>query len=402
MLFGSLPFSAFILGVICVVLAIVATPASAATNQQMNFQGRLLNAQGAVVPDGFYNVQFKIYQDGTGIAAGNPGGTLEWTEDWLNNNGKGVQVINGYMSVQLGSINPFGSQIDWNSDTLWLSMNIGSTNTTCTPFTTCAPDGEMLPMKRLSAVAYAMNATMLNGKTAADFLQIAQGVQTDVSTNTASIYINKTGTGNFLEYEQNGVNAYSVTNSGDILFGSNLNHSISINTSPAGVAGRDLTVSAGSANPAGAASAGGELILQGGNAAGTGNNNGGDVTLAGGAGVGAGYNGIVNLASTAFTAGTMPACATSCTITQSLVDNNGTVIVSSTGVDNTITLPAPSNTTAGRMIYVTTASGSQDFTLSANSGLDALSVTMKQNTTATMIWNGTAWTPGGASNAITL
>lgn len=49
-------------------------PVSAATgiNQQLNFQGRLLNAQGAVVVDGYYNVQFKIYQDGTGAVAGNP------------------------------------------------------------------------------------------------------------------------------------------------------------------------------------------------------------------------------------------------------------------------------------------------------------------------------------------
>ena len=393
--------STLLVGVFMVVLS-VAPKAHAATNQQMNFQGRLLNAQGAVVPDGFYNIQFKIYQDGTGTTAGNPGGTLEWTEDWLNSGGKGVQVVNGYMSVQLGSINPFASQIDWNSDTLWLSMNIGNTNVSCTPFTSCAPDGEMVPMKRLSSVAYAMNATMLNGKTADNFLQIAQGLQTDVATNTASIYINKTSTGNFLQYQQNGTEAYAVTNSGDILFGSNANHSISINTSPAGIAGRDLTIAAGSANPSGAASAGGDLILQGGNAAGTGNNNGGDITIAGGAGTGVGYNGIVNIASTAFTAGTMAPCAVNCTITQSLVDNNGTVLVSSTAADNTITLPAPSNTTAGRMVYITTGSGSLDFTLQANTGLDMLSVTMKANTTATMIWNGTAWTPGGASNAITL
>ena len=80
-------------------------------------------------------------------------------------------MVNGYMSVQLGSINRFASQIDWNSDTLWLSMNIGNTNVSCTPFTNCAPDGEMVPMKRLSSVAYAMNATMLNGKTADNFIQ---------------------------------------------------------------------------------------------------------------------------------------------------------------------------------------------------------------------------------------
>ena len=34
-------------------------PVSAATgiNQQLNFQGRLLNSQGAVVADGYYNVE---------------------------------------------------------------------------------------------------------------------------------------------------------------------------------------------------------------------------------------------------------------------------------------------------------------------------------------------------------
>ncbi|HSX02720.1 MAG TPA: hypothetical protein VLI05_05415, partial [Candidatus Saccharimonadia bacterium] len=57
-------------------LALTVRPAVAATgiNQQINFQGRLLNAAGAVVADGTYNMEFKIYQDGTGTVAGNPGG----------------------------------------------------------------------------------------------------------------------------------------------------------------------------------------------------------------------------------------------------------------------------------------------------------------------------------------
>lgn len=175
-------------------------PAHAATgiNQQINFQGRLLNTQGAAVADGNYNIQFKIYQDGAGTAANNPGGTLKWTENWTNQAGKGVQVKNGYMSVQLGAINPFGTQVDWNQDTLWLSINIGNTNATCTPVTACGLDGEMLPMKRLSSTPFAMNSQMLGGMTSAEFLQIAKGVQTDVSNNTSSIYLNKTGTsGNF-------------------------------------------------------------------------------------------------------------------------------------------------------------------------------------------------------------
>src|SRR5690348_6265825 len=122
--------SALLLGVFVVVGNMMSHPAHAVAgiNQQFNFQGRLLNAQGAAVPDGNYNLQFKIYQDGTGNAAGNPGGTLKWTESWLNSVGKGVQVKNGYMSVELGSITAFGSNVDWNQDTLWLSINVGNTN----------------------------------------------------------------------------------------------------------------------------------------------------------------------------------------------------------------------------------------------------------------------------------
>ena len=165
------------------VSAMLATPVFAAPgiNHQLNFQGRLLNAQGATAPDGYYNVQFKIYQDGTGAAVGNPDGTLKWTESWLNNDSHGVRVVNGYISVQLGSITPFGSSIDWNQDTLWLSVNIGSTNTTCSPFTSCGGDGEMIPMKRLSAVPYALNAAQLGGLSAAGFVQNTTTVQTSTS-----------------------------------------------------------------------------------------------------------------------------------------------------------------------------------------------------------------------------
>jgi len=378
------------------------TEAVAGVNQQLNFQGRLLNSQGAAVADGFYNLQFKIYQDGTGLVAGNPGGTLKWTESRLNTAGNGVQVKNGYMSVQLGSVTPFGTSVDWNQDTLWLSINIGNTNTTCTPFTSCGGDGEMTPMKRLSSTPYALNSSMLEGKKAADFLQVAQGVQTDVSTNTPSIFINKTGSGNFLQYQLGGADAFSVTGAGDILFGNNANHTISIADSTAGTVGRSLTIAAGSAGTGGAAAAGGTLQLQGGNAAGTGNSNGGDVTIAGGNSVGTGYKGIVNISASAYSAGTNTVCAANCTISQALVDTNGTIIVGSSTTGINITLPAPSNAPAGRLVYITTPSVSTDFTLLANSGANAINITMRQNTTATMIWNGTAWTPGGASNAITL
>jgi hypothetical protein len=216
------------------------TPAHAASgiNQNINFQGRLLNSQGATVPDGFYNIQFKIYQDGDGQTAGDttgsPAGTLKWTENYLNNNSQGVKVINGYLSVKLGSINPFGSSIDWNQDTLWLSMNIGSTNTTCTPFSSCSPDGEMVPMQPMTSAPYAFNAGKLGGLSSSSFLQIAQGVQIDAS-NVTSLALNKTGTGNILDLQSGGNSVFVVGNGGDTAITTNSANALLVrNTSGTG------------------------------------------------------------------------------------------------------------------------------------------------------------------------
>src|SRR5712664_3329855 len=79
--------------------------AATGVSQQVNFQGRLFNSQGATVPDGYYNIEFKIYQDGdgqcVGDTTGSPAGSIKWTEDWLNANSQGVLVKNGFLSVQL-------------------------------------------------------------------------------------------------------------------------------------------------------------------------------------------------------------------------------------------------------------------------------------------------------------
>lgn len=163
---------------------VVPTEAAAGVNQNLNFQARLLNNSGGVVPDGYYNIQFKIYQDGDGQAVGttgSPTGTPEWTESHINNNGShGVLVKNGYLSVTLGSVTPFGDLVDWNQDTLWLSMNVAGFDNACVEFGTapCAADGEMLPMKRLTATPFALNAARLGGFEADDFLQKTGSVQT--------------------------------------------------------------------------------------------------------------------------------------------------------------------------------------------------------------------------------
>ena len=89
-------------------------------------------------------MQFKLYQGGSGAAAGNPDGSLKWTESYVNNNAAtGIEVRNGYFSVSLGSQTPFGTSVDWNAGDLWLSMNVAGSDAACTSFGSapCAGDG---------------------------------------------------------------------------------------------------------------------------------------------------------------------------------------------------------------------------------------------------------------------
>lgn len=279
------------------------SPAHAATgiNQTIEFQGRLLNAQGATVPDGYYNIEFKIYQNGDGLTAGDttgtPSGSLLWTEDYLNYASHGVKVVNGFFSVDLGSLIPFGSSINWNQDTLWLSMNVAGVSATCTTFSACTPDGEMIPMQRLTASPYALNAGQLGGLTSNQFVWLGQGLQTDASANS-SIFINKTGTGNLLELQAAGTDAFVLSNSGNLSFGNNTtSHSISVATAPASTAGVALSVTAGTAGSGATALSGGNLTLSGGGGGGT-NGNGGNVIIDGGVANGTGVNGSVSIGTT--------------------------------------------------------------------------------------------------------
>jgi len=250
-------------------------PAQAATgvNESINFQGRLLTDEGATVPDGFYNIQFRIYQDGDGQTVGttgSPAGSPEWTENHINANGDGVTVKNGFLSVQLGSVNDFGSAVDWNQDTLWLSMNIGNTGASCTPFSNCSPDGEMLPMKRLSATPYSLNSALLGGVSSAGFVQLAQGLQTDATANT-SINLNKTGAGDIVSLQSAGSQVFAIANDGDISLGANTDRTLQVAEAATDTAGRSLTIAAGSADTtSGSAVDGGDLLLEAGAGSATG------------------------------------------------------------------------------------------------------------------------------------
>ena len=164
----------------------------AAINRQINFQGKLTNPDGTNVSDNNYSILFTIYNGGT--EAG--GGSSVWTETQT------VPVADGIFRVALGSVTSLPGSVDFNGDTLYLSVKVGA-------------DPEMLPRIRLTAAPYAFNSDSLDGLDSTGFVQLAQGIQTDSSTTNASIAINKTGiTADILLLQRGGVAQVTVNNSG--------------------------------------------------------------------------------------------------------------------------------------------------------------------------------------------
>jgi hypothetical protein len=179
---------------------------NAAPNNTINFQARLLSNTGAVAPDGYYNVEFKLYDAASG-------GTLLWTDTRYDTNGVTagndyrVQVKNGYLTVSLGDTTnggtAFPGSIDWSQE-VYLTMNIGGTTQTASP----TWNGEMNPRMKVTAVPYAFAASKLKGSTGMfDADQLAQlgpgSVQTVNSANTA-IRVNQTGAGALLQFQASG------------------------------------------------------------------------------------------------------------------------------------------------------------------------------------------------------
>lgn len=405
-------FSVTVIFTLCIALITTlifssVSQAAPGVNQTIGFQGRLLDSNGNVVPNGYYNIQFKIYQDGTGTTAGNTNGTLKWTETYINNGGNnGVEVKNGYLSVNLGSRTPFSSNVDWNQDTLWLSMNIAGSATNCTTFNAgdCEADGEMLPMKRLTSTPYALNSGQLGGKTANNFVQLGQGVQVD-NSQASSIFINKTDSGNLIQLQKNASDIFTVTNAGDITLGSDTNKSITVAAAGADASGKNITIAAG-AGGSGTGSAGGDIILEGGAAGGT-NANGGNIILSGGAGAGTGGKGLVIIDTPTFATAVDDAncyasgapVAASCTITSASVNSSAGVLVGFSETDQVATLPDPIIKTAGRVTYIMAAPDSEPFTLSINGGGAGNEISLKPNTSTALVWNGNDWTTTGATAA---
>ncbi|MDQ3094107.1 MAG: right-handed parallel beta-helix repeat-containing protein, partial [bacterium] len=335
--------------------------AYAAPTNNLNFQARLQTASGGIVPDGFYNIQFNLYDV-------NSGGSSLWTETYLNSATQGIRIKNGYFSANLGSVAAFPGTINWDEE-LWLGMTVRGT-ASCA-FGACTPaDAEMTPRFKLTAVPYAFKAAQ------------AANVQS-ASTNAASVNSNGVSV-------VSGNATGSTSNSGNILIDSG---------TATGTAGQLLF---GTNNTSGIllGRTGINTTVQGSLTVDQNSNLNGDITLGNASTdtltVNANANFTGNLS---ITAGDTFTNAGSSVFTAITIadDNNGGVLggnaaatvdiattlnVNQTTATQTFTLASPTTTTAGRIIYVNNI-GSTSFTLDGNP--------IAMGKSSSYIWNGTAW-----------
>lgn len=224
-----LPF--FILLTTVIALFVAVMPADAVASSTLNFQGRLLTNTGGLVADGSYNIEFKIYDDEFA-------GSNLWTETRTGIDT--VTVRNGYFSVYLGDVTPFGASIPWDQE-LYMTMNVNS-------------DGEMTPRFKLTAVPYAFRAGAVtdaagNAFTGDDLIQKAPSTVQAVNSALAAISLNQAGAGGLLQLQGDGSDVFTVDKTGATILGAGITVGNSTNTTAGTIrwSGTDLEVYDGSA-----------------------------------------------------------------------------------------------------------------------------------------------------------
>jgi len=134
--------------------------AAAGIYEKINFQGKLVNSDGTNVADNNYSVTFTLYDASSA-------GTNLWDEVQT------VSTVNGIFQVSLGTVDSTLSNVDFNSDSLYLGIKVGA-------------DSEMTPRVRFSAVPYAFNAKKVSG------LTVTQTTGTFTLANSKTLTVNNT------------------------------------------------------------------------------------------------------------------------------------------------------------------------------------------------------------------
>ena len=187
------------LGLVILLVAPLNPQSANATNPNLiNFQGKVVNADGTNVANGTYSFNFVLFDDPS-LGTESDGVHDKWHE--LS---KSVTVTNGVFQTNLGSATALP---DFNANpNLYLAVKFNSDAA-----------GYMTPRIQMTSVPYAINSDKLGGLDSSNFVRLAQGAQADTSTTNPSIFINKnnaSGTPNILQLQKAGGDVFVVDNGG--------------------------------------------------------------------------------------------------------------------------------------------------------------------------------------------
>lgn len=125
--------------------------AATGINEQISFQGKVVNSDGTNVTDGSYTFLFCLYTTGSPSSNCTTGSNNDavWRES------KSVTVTDGIFQTNLGDTTTLPGSVDFNTDNIYLGINFDA-------------DGQMSPLVRFTAAPYAMNAARVGGLTVTD------------------------------------------------------------------------------------------------------------------------------------------------------------------------------------------------------------------------------------------
>ncbi|OGZ05555.1 MAG: hypothetical protein A2845_04190, partial [Candidatus Lloydbacteria bacterium RIFCSPHIGHO2_01_FULL_49_22] len=172
--------------------------------KQINYQAKLSDAGNIAIPDGAYNVAFRLYTTPSSATT-----TNIW-EEMHNTAGTRIAVSNGLLSVMLGSVTSLAN-VNFNQ-TLYLGVEIGGTG---------APtwDGEMTPRKQLGAVPAAMVADTLDGLDSQSFVRTDATSTIAASSGATLLTLNQQGAGDVLTLTAGASTVFTATGNGNIGIG---------------------------------------------------------------------------------------------------------------------------------------------------------------------------------------
>ncbi len=236
----AVPFTILAVSILLACFAFVLSPKASAVPSTMNFQGRLADASGTIVPDGLYNMQFKLFTVSSG-------GSNVWNETRETTNR--VQVTNGLFSTKLGEVTPISASL-FASGSLYFEITLATPGTATCNTSSCASwESPMTPRHQMSTSAYAFNSDTLDGLDSTAFAAAtgsAAYIQNGTSPQTADFNITGTGTAATLQAATlDRANAGALTIGGTNATSIALSDNTTVNANLTVSAGNSLTLAGG-------------------------------------------------------------------------------------------------------------------------------------------------------------